>query len=142
MNTSRKYFDSDEMTPPERFHRVVKLLASACLKLLNENLQQEIQIPTTLKNKEPRPIHSISTIHRKPGPIPFGKKMQGLELGSNLVEESCIRRILDLHIKKYSNETIARILNKEDHETKRAGKWTRTAVWRILKERQPRGVTD
>ena len=52
-----------------------------------------------------------------------------------------IRRIQELARQKYSTEKIAQFLNKEDHETKRAGKWSRTAVWRILQRPQKKPVT-
>lgn len=73
----------------------------------------------------------------KCGPIPFGQKLgkNGLEIEEN--ETALIKRICELAKQRWSSEKIAKRLNQEDHQTRRAGKWTRTAVWRILKK----GVT-
>jgi hypothetical protein len=52
-----------------------------------------------------------------------------------------VRRIQELASQKLSTEKIARHLNEEDHETKRAGKWSRTAVWRTLQQLKKKAVT-
>ena len=53
-----------------------------------------------------------------------------------------IKRIQELSKQRLSSEKIAKHLNREDHESKRAGKWSRTAVWRILKRLKEKSVTE
>ena len=66
------------------------------------------------------------------GRIPFGHG----------AEAFWIKRIQELNGRRFSSEKIAKQLNQEDHESKRAGKWSRTAVWRILKRLKEKGVTE
>ena len=62
-------------------------------------------------------------------------------LVENEIEMFLIRRIQELAEQGHSTEKIARQLNQEDHVSKRAGKWSRTAVWRILKRLKEKSVT-
>ena len=110
----------------ELSQRVVELLATGAFRLATEG--EKTNTPTL-----PTPAQAqISPMPIKRGRIPFGEKLSasGLEINEN--EMTLIKRIQELAKEGWSSAKIAKLLNAEDHVTKRAGKWTRTAVWRIL----------
>lgn len=59
----------------------------------------------------------------------------------NPTEEYWIAQIRRLSAEGLSSEEIARQLNQEDQMSRRAGRWSRTAVWRILRRVGDKGVT-
>ena len=130
MKKRQEDFDSENITPAELSQRVVEILASAAVRLLTEGKKEDVSPPTSTT---PTWNYDCLTLPKR-GPIPFGQKLgtKGLEI--NEKEMILIKRIQELAKEGWSSEKIAKLLNAEDHETKRAGKWTRTAVWRILKK--------
>ena len=137
MEELKKHFDPDEMTPEERMERIVELLAGAAFKLSLNEEKKEAE-PTT--STTPAQALTLPLPPAK-GRIPFGQKIsvEGREV--NNVEAGWIRRIKELATDGFSSEKIAKQLNQEDHESKRAGKWSRTAVWRILRKTKDKGGT-
>ena len=138
MKKRQEDFDSESITPAELSQRVVDILASAAVRLLTEGKKEAIGPPTSTT---PTWNYDCLTLPKR-GPIPFGQKLgkNGLEVNEN--EMVMIKRIQELAKEGWLSEKIAKLLNAEDHETKRAGKWTRTAVWRILKRLKEKGVTE
>ncbi len=60
---------------------------------------------------------------------------------TNEDEMRWIKRIWELKAQGLSSEKIAQQLNREDQTSKRAGKWSRPTVWRILKRIKEKGIT-
>lgn len=136
----------DEMTPKERFNRVVEILTRASVRLLNkqraEAAAREKGEPVVPENALTEPEESkvldftspeIYELEPRRGRIPFGQRRYGPQIKGNEIELSLIQDIQRLAAEGLSSEQIARRLNQEDKVSKRAGKWSRTAVWRILK---------
>ncbi len=126
------YVDPSELTPVERLDRIVELLAKASLMLAVEQMgKSEAGIEEVAKSA---PAISVPTsLQLKSGPIPFGQKQAGLDRVVEESEAKWIKRIQELAKAGLSTEKIAKRLNREDKESRRAGKWSRSAVWRILK---------
>lgn len=128
MKKVRPYWDPNELTPEERADRVVELLAEAAVKMADEE-----------KNGIAKPkdagISGTPTIVVKmqSGPMPFGQEACGLERVESEKEMKWVKRIQELNKAGLSTERIAKRLNEEDQESRRAGKWSRSAVWRILR---------
>ena len=76
------------------------------------------------------------------GRVPFGFQQNLYGRAIYEPEIKWLQRIHELATQKLSTEKIARLLNKEDLTSKRAGKWSRTAVWRILKRIKKKAVTE
>lgn len=132
MEKQRLYLDPGDLTPAERLERIVELLAKASYLLAVEEMRRdESEIK---KDEEPAPIISAPTpMEVKSGPVPYGQKQMGLDRVVNEVEAKWIKRIQELSKAGLSTEKIAKRLNDEDRQSRRAGKWSRSAVWRILK---------
>jgi hypothetical protein len=83
-------------------------------------------------------------MRRRPpqGRIPFGFQQNPYGRAIYEPEIKWLERIHKLASQKLSTEKIARLLKKEDLTSKRAGKWSRTAVWRILKRIKKKAVTE
>jgi len=141
----------DEMTPEERFQRIVEIMSRASVRLLNKQMAESAgqgagapERATTIDEQVPEPDltekadlkHGVLEGHLTPscrGRVPFGQKKCGQDRRVNEIELSLIKDIQRLAAKGLSSEQIAQRLNQEDKVSKRAGKWSRTAVWRILK---------
>jgi hypothetical protein len=132
MEKKRLYLDPDELTPAERLERVVELLAKASYMLAVEQMKRA---ETGIKeDEEPAPIISAPTpMELKSGPVPYGHKQIGLDSVVDEAEVKWIKRIQELNKAGLSTEKISKRLNEEDRESRRAGKWARSAVWRVLK---------
>lgn len=136
----RKYIDPEDMTPDEIYARLVELLASGVLKLVKEEEKKVSQANLVEdENKESSaslPISNQPEILSVPirGRTPFGLKVVNDGTTINEAEYFWIKKIYELHGQGLSSEKIARLLNVEDLKSKRACKWSRTAVWRILKK--------
>ena len=63
-----------------------------------------------------------SLLKAKSGPVPFGQKVYGLDRVVDDTETKWIKRIQEMEESGFSTEKIAKVLNKEDKESKRAGK--------------------
>src|SRR5258708_19672747 len=75
------------------------------------------------------------------GRVRFGLQQKPYGRAICEAEMRWIERIHELATQGFSTEKIAQLLNKEDRETKRAEKWSRTAVWGILKRFKKKAVT-
>ena len=127
MDDSKWYVDPDKLTPEERLSLIINLLAKAGVRLaLKEKESGKVVI------KAP-PISLASLLPAKSGPVPFGQKAYGINRIIDEAESKWVKRIRELKEAGLSTEKIAKVLNVEDKESKRAGKWSRAAVWRILK---------
>ena len=120
------YLDPSELTPQERLDRVIELLAKAAYLLAVEEVKVR-KAPKTISTPAP------TLFPQRRGPVPFGQRQFGLNRAINEVEMKWIKRILELKKSGLSMEKIVKRLNEEDQESRRAGKWSRSAVWRILK---------
>ena len=116
-------------TSEERLNRVIEILADAVFRAVLAE-QTGIAEASTLHRGT-----SISSIPRLPqkGPVPFGQRIVEEGVEEDPDEKRLIRQIQRLSAKGYSGDKIAKRLNREDKKSRRAGKWSRTAVWRILK---------
>lgn len=119
-------------SPERRMRRITQLLANASVRLIEKGDGPEKE-NTTASAKAPANL----AMYRGQGRIPFGKKLTELGWEDNELEMKWIRRIIELKGQGLTTYKIAKRLNAEDHETLRAGKWSRTAVWRTLKALDP-----
>jgi len=130
--------DPDDMTPEERLDRIVEILAEASIRLINEQQREAAEpagphIPDT-------PASAICPM--KLGRLPFGqKKFDGGRVESP-DEAALVKRICELAREGLSTDAIAKWLNQEDKTSKRSGKWSKVAVWRILRRQKGKGVTE
>ena len=124
--TERRQSPFDWMQPAERLERVIELLALGAIRAA----QNPAPPAATLKEL---PASSIP-LHFKRGRIPFGQQKTSSGRISNHLEGQWLKLIEDLAAKGFSSEEIAKHLNKKDLTSSRAGKWSRTAVWRILQK--------
>ena len=138
MENWRKYLDPEDMTPEERLERVVELLATAVVRLVRGEGKEKMKPPTSTSPSQPDVSHAPPA----KGRVPFGQEINEMGRIFNEAEVRWIKRIQELTDQGWSSEKIARQLNLEDHESKRSGKWSRTAVWRILKKFKRKGVTE
>lgn len=136
------YLDPEELTPQERLDRVVELLAKAAYLLAVEEIKKE---EAGFKGDEKTDANisapSPTLLPYKIGPVPYGQRQFGLDRAVDEIEMKWIKRIEELAKSGLSMEKIAKRLNEEDNESKRAGKWRRAAVWRILQRLKEKGVT-
>jgi hypothetical protein len=142
MERLRVFTDPEDMTPEERLDRIVELLAIASIRLAqkeNLNVDSDKQSPETVDDVKP-PIQE-HFIPNKPGRVPFGVEKKDVGRIINQREQKFISRIYELSIGGQSTEKIATELNREDHESKWAGKWNKVTVWRILKRIEIESVT-
>jgi len=129
----------DEMTPDERFRRVVEILTRASVRLLAKQRVEaagEESAPITDATENKHLDFTSPEVPLEPprrGRVPFGQRRYGEDRQINEIELSLIKDIQRLATEGLSSEQIAQRLNQEDKVSKRAGKWSRTAVWRILK---------
>lgn len=131
MEKKRWYADPGELTPAERLDRIVELLAKASYLLAVEEMKRA---KSGIKEEEPAQVISAPTpLELKSGPVPYGQRQMGLDRVVNEAETKWIKRIQELNKAGLSTEKISKRLNEEDQESQRAGKWSRSAVWRILK---------
>ena len=133
--TERRPSMYDLMAPEERFYRLVELLAIGLTRLV-----QEVNIPPTDKPSLSQTVCESLRPAAK-GRIPFGERQSPVGRTIDLLEEHWIKRIGYLSADGLSSEKIAKLLNQEDRESKRSGKWSRTAVWRILQKTKKKVVT-
>ena len=131
MESKRRHIDPEQMTSGERLDRIVEILVRAGLRLYWEGEGTTVLIPEPLSFEMPVPYK---------GRVPFGEKKVGFEREAVALEQAIIKRIVQLKAEGLSTQKIARRLNREDHESRRTGRWTRVAVWRIL-QRKKKGVT-
>jgi len=132
MKKKQKEIGSEDIQ--ELSQRVVELLAAAAVNLVTEG--EKGNSPISVAPDQPYDFPIV-----RKGRIPFGQRMSHEGLVENEIEMFLIRRIQELAEQGHSTEKIARQLNQEDHVSKRAGKWSRTAVWRILKRLKEKSVT-
>lgn len=116
------------MTPEERLDEIMDLLARGAVRLaLKEKLlghRVAESLPPDL------------------GRIPFGVRREHGRRFVDLVEAALIERIEKLAAEGLSLAKIAKRLNKEDRASRRAGKWSGAAVWRILRRKKLKGATE
>lgn len=134
MKKTRAYLDPKELTPEERADRIVELLAEAAYKMAFEETQKAaIESKRIEKEKPATSDPPLIPTGLKSGLVPYGQVIMGLERVENEKEMKWIKRIQELKKAGLSTEKIAKRLNEEDKESRMAGKWCRSAVWRILK---------
>ena len=138
MENWRKHLDPEDMTPEERTERVIELLATAVVRLVRGDGKEEMKLPTSENSPQPEMAHALPT----KGRVPFGYEMGETGWVVKQTEFFWIKRIQEFATQGWSSEKIAKQLNLEDHKSKRAGRWSRTAVWRILKQLKEKGVTE
>ncbi|MBI4055564.1 MAG: recombinase family protein [Elusimicrobia bacterium] len=145
--------DPEDMTPEERLQRIVEILSDGVVRLIRKKQEEKacaaaaqpaIADSSTsscvaVAASEPKKLPESLLLKR--GRVPFGQRKLGEDRTEHKSEQVWVQRIGELAAKGYSSEKIAQRLNREDRESKRAGKWSRVAVWRILKGLEHRGVT-
>ena len=107
---------------------------------------EKVRKETIQEEESPAPVKETPEPHgsRMPSPqgrIPFGFQQNPYGRAIFEPELKWIERTHELALQKLSTEKIAGILNREDTTSKRAGKWSRPAVWRILKRLDIKTVT-
>jgi len=128
----------DDMTPEERLDRIVEILAEASLRLLREQQSETAEPAGPPVPDTPAPAFCPMKLGR----LPFGQeKFDGGRVESP-DEAALVKRICELAREGLSTDAIAKRLNQEDKTSKRSGKWSKVAVWRILRREKGRGVTE
>lgn len=135
MEDRRWFWDLDALTPEERLTRIIELLAKAGVRLALKKEKGGAQKIEDLL------ISLDSLLPAKSGPVRFGQRAYGLDRVINEEEAKLIKRIRELRENGLSTEKIAKRLNEEDKESRRAGKWSRSTVWRILKRLKSEGTS-
>ena len=141
----KKWDDPEEMTPQERWEQMLQLLAGAVVRLIEKEKAAGIDPPpkeTTSENVNDVPISkhlsgkiTIRLPKTKLGRMPFGERTKGLGAReSHPVEMVWMKRILEWAKEGESLSKIANRMNKEDRETRYAGRWDRAKVWWVLKK--------
>ena len=152
MEKSKKHLP--EMTPEERGAQIVELLAVAAVRLARKQKAtgEEVAVSEPSVSEEvvkitaSKPIPKEIVIDLSPfqkGRIPFGESRAGQGIRKiNATELSWMKRILAWASEGHSLAKIVGRLNKEDHETRYAGKWNRAKVWWVLKRVKEQGTTE
>ena len=118
----------DDMTPEERLDEILDIIARGAVRLaLEEKLLGH-------------PM--LSPLPTGRGRMPFGVIKEEGRRFVNLVEAALIERIDRLRAEGLSLAKIAKRLNDEDRESRRAGKWSGAAVWRILRRKKQKGARE
>ena len=135
IRTNFRSLDPSSLTPEEYIFRFSELLNRASERIHNQKENDLIPL------KEPsEPLGMRTTAPQ--GRVPFGFQQNPYGRAVLESETKWIQRIHELASHNLSTEKIAQRLNKEDRKSKRAGKWSRTAVWRILKRIKVELVTQ
>lgn len=128
MEKWRKHLPPEQMTSEEREERIMELLVLASIRMASEQQNKKDGAPVdSIISAAPIPMYP------KRGPVPFGYSWVDGKIIINNEEMKWIHRIKELDSEGLSSEKIAARLHQEDHTSRRAGKWTHVAVWRILK---------
>src|SRR5258708_7638036 len=128
-------FDPSVLTSEEYLLRLSELLNRASERILNQKGNDPVPA------EEPsEPLGMRTTAPQ--GQIPFGFQQNPYGRAVLDSEMKWLERIFELESQNLSTEKIAQCLNEEDRTSKRAGKWSRTAVWRILKRFRTKPVTE
>ena len=141
----KKWEDPGEMTPQERWEQMLQLLAKAVVHLIEKEKAAGIDPPpkeATSENVNDVPIskHLSSKItiqlpKTKLGRMPFGERTKGFGVRENDPGEMAwMKRMLEWAKEGESLSKIASRMNKEDRETRYAGRWDRAKVWWVLKK--------
>jgi DNA-binding transcriptional MerR regulator len=124
----------EQMTPQERLERLIELLANGVVRAARNKAFDSVE------KINPISVKSIRSFQNK-GRIPFGQCKTETGRGSNPTEIYWIAQIVRMSAEGLSSEQITQQLNQEDTRSQRAGRWSRTAVWRILQHLKQTGVT-
>ena len=136
---------SKEMTPQERWEQIVELLTKAVICLIEKEKAAGIDPPpeeAVFKNVNDVPISrnlsgkiTVQLPKTKLGRMPFGESAKGFGVReSHPVEMVWMKRMLEWSQEGESLSKIANRMNKEDRETRYAGRWDRAKVWWVLKK--------
>jgi|GEM_PF-1093116 len=124
----------EQMTPQERLERLIELLANGVVRAARNKTFDPVGKINPISVKS---THSL----QKKGRIPFGQCKAETGRASNPTEAYWIAQIIRMSAEGFSSGQIAQRLNQEDTMSQRAGRWSRTAVWRILQHLKQTGVT-
>ena len=141
----KKWENPEEMTPQERWEQMLQLLAGAVVRLIEKEKAAGIDPPPKEATSENVNAVAISkhlsgkiTVQlpkTKLGRMPFGERAKRFGVReSHPVEMVWMKRILEWSKQGESLSKIANRMNKEDHETRYAGRWDRAKVWWVLKK--------
>ncbi len=127
MEDRKDWMDPSDMTPEDRLDEIMDLLARGAVRLaLKEKLLG----------------HRVAeSLPPGRGRIPFGVRREHGQRFVDMVESALVERVEKLAAEGLSLAKIANRLNGEDRASRRAGKWSGAAVWRILKRKKPKGAT-
>ena len=141
----KNWDDPEEMIPEERWEQMLQLLAKAVVRLIEKEKAAGIDPPpeeVTSENVNDATISrhlsgkiTVQLPKTKLGRMPFGERAKGFGVReSHPVETAWMRRILEWDKEGESLSKIANRMNKEDRETRYAGRWDRAKVWWVLKK--------
>ena len=145
MIEDKKWGNPEEMSPQERWEQMLQLLAGAVVRLIEKEKAAGIDPPPKEVSSENINDVTISkhlsgkiTVQltkTKLGRMPFGERIKGSGIReSHPVEMVWMKRILEWSKQGESLSKIANRMNKEDRETRYAGRWDRAKVWWVLKK--------
>lgn len=139
MTRSWRLLDPEGMTPQERMEAVIEILAEAVVRIVLED-----RVRGGAGEKKPNRDYSKSVDMKKLFPekkrfspasrVPFGYRTEGDQRIEEKSEMMWIEKIKELRSLGLSMEKIAKYLNKVDKTSQRAGMWSGSAVWHILKQ--------
>ncbi len=141
----KKWDDPKEMTPQERWEQMLQLLAKAMVLLIEKEKAAGIDPPP--KEAASKNITDVSISRHlsdkitiqipktKLGRMPFGERTKGFGVRErHPVEMAWMKRMLGWAKEGESLSKIVNTMNKEDRETRYAGRWDRAKVWWVLKK--------
>ena len=142
---NKKWDDPEGMTPQERWEQIVELLVGAVVRLIENEKAAGIDPPpkeSTCENVNDVTISkhlsgkiTVQLPKTKLGRMPFGERNKRFGVReSHPVEMEWMKRILKWAKEGESLSKIVNRMNKEDRETRYAGRWDRAKVWWVLKK--------
>ena len=142
---NKKWENPEEMTPEERWEQMLELLAEAVVRLIEKEKAAGIDpLPkeATSENVNDAPISrnlsgkiTVQLPKTKLGRMPFGERAKGSGIRENHpIEQVWMKRMLEWSKQGEPLSKIVNRMNKEDRETRYAGRWDRAKVWWVLKK--------
>lgn len=146
MIRSWRSLDPVEMTPEERMEAVIEILAEAVVRIiLEDRVRGGVQKKIDREYSKPIDLKKLFPEKKRfspPSRVPFGYRTEGDQRIKEKSEMELIEKIKELRSLGLSMEKIAKHLNEIDKKSQRAGMWSGSAVWRILKRIDCKGPSE
>ena len=129
------------MTPEERMEAVIEIISETVVRIIlgkrGFKSGPDLSNEKTTYRYYSKPIDMKKLFPEKKrfarsGRIPFGCRAGGNQRVDENSEMVWIEKIKEMKTQGISLKKIARHLNEVDQTSQRAGRWSGTAVWRII----------